>query len=489
MKIRCLLPIALLLVLLAPCASLAEGETGAAGSPTPDASAAAEAGAPATGDDTAGTVSFTIDDANVYAGMPKAYQDGYVPQVKKGVATIVLPLVASGEVAGNAVTVTLGLGDVSAGPFVIKNYQKTVPLAANAVNGGPAAVSSYLVRFDLKLRSGRVDGAYPVTIAVDAKTKAGTPVQQTFTTYVTITDGKDPNVTQTPPTEPPAAPQPKILVNSYTLEPAAVTAGSEFALKVQLKNTSDTEAVRNITVAVSCESADFMLLNDSNTLYLSEIEAGGTSELLLKYKTGLKTPAQRYTIALAMEYEDMKAAAHTSSGAVSVAVAQQLRLKLEAPKIAGEVNAGDTLPLSFQVMNLGRGAVYNVRCEVVAAGLFPLGTAFIGNMEGGTAKTAETDVFVGTKDMTEGYKGDDKYGPTDGKLRLIYEDDEGKEYVEETDFFTTILEPVIAPALAEDEETPRKAAQWWVSVLIGLAAVAVLAAALVYRGRRKAKRP
>jgi hypothetical protein len=110
-------------------------------------------------------------------------------------------------------------------------------------------------------------------------------------------------------------------------------------------------------------------------------------------------------------------------------------------------------------------------------------------MEGGTAKTAETDVFVGTKDMTEGYKGDDKYGPTDGKIRLVYEDDEGREYVEETEFFTSILEPVIAPASAEDEETPRKAAQWWVSVLIGLALVAALAAVLVYRGRRKAKRP
>ena len=34
----------------------------------------------------------------------------------------------------------------------------------------------------------------------------------------------------------------------------------------------------------------------------------------------------------------------------------------------------------------------------------------------------DMDVFVGTKNMSEGYEGDDKYGYTNGKITLIYED-------------------------------------------------------------------
>ena len=54
------------------------------------------------------------------------------------------------------------------------------------------------------------------------------------------------------------------------------------------------------------------------------------------------------------------------------------------PQIAGNVYAGDTLPLDFQVMNLGRSTVYNVRCDIKGEGLLATSTAFIGNLEAGT---------------------------------------------------------------------------------------------------------
>ena len=145
------------------------------------------------------------------------------------------------------------------------------------------------------------------------------------------------------------------------------------------------------------------------------------------------------------------------------------------------------MPLSFQVMNLGRSAIYNVRIELAAPGLIPSGSAFIGNMEAGTAMPGGMNVFVGTKNMTAGHEGEDKYGYTSGKITLIYEDDSGETYTVENDFSITINPPVIAPVSAEPAEEPEKAGQWWISIVIGGVVAAALAAYLIRRRQRTVK--
>ncbi len=433
------------------------------------------------------SVSLSVDNTNVYDGMDKAYNQGYSPTVKNGYATIVVPLVASGALDGSAIIVTPGLGDPSSSPFVFKNYQKTIGLRDNAVNGGSGTVSCYLVRFDLALASGRYNGVYPVTIDVQAQAADGSQIQQMLTCYVTITDGKNPNAAEPPPkTEKPTS-QPKIIISGYSINPAAVEAGGEFTATVRLKNTSDTKPVQNMTVAVSCESPNFLLQNESSVTYIDKLGKGETTTVNVRYKTDLDTPAQRYNIMLAMEYDNSDAMTLSSSGSIAVDVSQPLRVEMEVPKMEDSVNAGDTMPLSFQVMNLGRSAIYNVRIELAAPGLIPSGSAFIGNMEAGTAMPGGMNVFVGTKNMTAGHEGEDKYGYTSGKITLIYEDDSGETYTVENDFSITINPPVIAPVSAEPAEEPEKAGQWWISIVIGGVVAAALAAYLIRRRQRTVK--
>jgi len=128
--------------------------------------------------------------------------------------------------------------------------------------------------------------------------------------------------------------------------------------------------------------------------------------------------------------------------------------------------------------------VYNVRCELSAPGLIPSNTAFIGNMEAGTAATGNMDVFIGTKDMTDGYTGTDKYGSTSGKITLIYEDETGNQYTVDTELSTTIKEPVINTSNDKPVEEPEKAGQWWISIVIGCIIIAGLTAFLIVRGKK-----
>ena len=468
------------ILLLLPLPGFAEGETPEAGATESPHATASPTATPAP--TVKAATGLAIDSRNVYDGMDQAFSNGYTPRVRSGKAAVVLPLVADGAVRGNTVTAALGLGEPSSAPFVFKNYQKAVALAANKVKGG-GTVSSYLVRFDLALRKDRVNGAYPVTVNISAVATDGTAIQQSYTWYVVITDGKDPNAPE--PTPEPAAPevQPRLVVSAYRLNPAPAVAGQEVKVTVTLRNTSQTQSVKGVRVVATCDSPDFSLLNDSNTLLLDGIGKGGTADIELKYSVGLKAAPQQYGISLAIEYDTEQAVTLSSSGTVAVPVTQPLRVEMEAPRIASAVNAGDTLPLSFQVMNLGRATVYNVRCTVEAPGFLSSGAAFLGNMEAGTAKTGELDVFIGTKDMSEGHGKDDKYGPTNGTITLIYEDEAGKEYTEKTEFTSMINEPVI-PAATETEEETGNAGQWWLTVGIAAAAVAALAVLLVVRGRR-----
>ena len=387
------------------------------------------------------------------------------------------------EMKNNIITASPGLGDTAASPFVFKNYQKTVKLNSNVVSGG-ASVVTYLVRFDLSLDPGRTNGVYPVTMDIQGTGPDGAPVQQTFTSYVTITDGKKPISTQEPVVEKPTS-EPKLIISAYSVNPSPVTAGKEFTATVSFKNTSSTKAIQNATVTVACESTNISLQNASDTFFIKNLGKGKTTDINFKYKTDLDTPAKPIKITFAMSYDNAQATALTSTGTISVDVKQPLRVQMKVPQIEENVSAGDTLPLSFQVMNMGRSKIYNVRFELNAPGLIPTGAAFAGNMDAGTSSRAEMDLFIGTKDMSKDYKGKDKYGTSTGMFTLIYEDETGKEYKQTEEFSTIIKEPVISNSTATPEKEVKKAGQWWVSIVIGVIVIAGLWVVLIVRRKKE----
>lgn len=463
---------------LTPTTALAEGEA----TPTPPATPAPSSAPTAT---QAAAAQFVLDNQNVYEGMDKSYQQGYTPTVKNGKATIVLPLLATANMQGSALLASPNLGNTDGSPFAFQNMQLTVTKAPHAINGGTATQSAYLVRFELALVPGRLNGVYPVGIDVQANGPDGTVIQQSFTAYVTITDGKDPNAQPTIAATPKPTPQPKVLLGSYQVQPDVVQAGGEFTATVTLKNTHERSAVQNMTVSVSTDSPSLTLLNESNSFFIKRLEKNATVDLVLKFRSDLNTPPQRYTVTLNMDYNNAEAMTLTGSGSFAVHIVQPLRVDMAAPELAATVNTGDTFPLGLQVMNLGRGAVYNVRCQVLVPGLVPSGAAFMGNMEAGTAATQKVDIYVGTRDMGAD-KSTGKYGLTQGVVQLTYEDSEGKEYTTDIPLSTTIQEAVIAQTQAPAEEKPQMGGQWWVSAAVGAAVIAALAVLLVRRRQRGA---
>lgn len=428
-------------------------------------------------------VPFAIDDIHIYDGMDRAYQDGYTPQVKDGVLTVVLPLLAEGASAGDTVVVTPDLGDPSGSPVQYRNYQKTFTLTENAVDAqtadGGSTVLSYLIRFDFPLQAGRVNGTYPITLEV----RSGDGTSQSFVCYATITDGKDPNQSSQPVVEKKPDPRPRVLVTRYTVSKSPVPAGEDFTVTVILKNMSEKQNVQNLLVSVSCDSPNLVLQNDSADIYLGSLKAGETAEVVLHYTCDVETPAQRYIIRLFMEYDDSNASAISATGEAAVEVAQPVKVELSPFTVPESIDAGETVQLSFQVLNLGRSQVYNVRVELEVPGLYPSGSAFIGNMAAGTSATQPLNVFAGTKE------GDARYGYTSGVVRLICEDAAGNSYTSEAPLRTRINELVIPTdppeAVQAKQEEEARTVQWWVFVVAGAVLVAAVVGARLWTGRRR----
>lgn len=105
-----------------------------------------------------------IDNKHRYEKMERSYSQGYVPTVEKGVVTVILPLLCDGQLQGDCLRAKVGLGETT-GPFVTKNYEKTVERTDQKVNDGKDKVSGYYVYFQLDLKQERFMGSYPVTIS------------------------------------------------------------------------------------------------------------------------------------------------------------------------------------------------------------------------------------------------------------------------------------------------------------------------------------
>ncbi len=421
-----------------------------------------------------------IDNQNKYEGMTKTYSEGYMPTVANGAADVVFPIVSEGgDILGNTIRASLNLGDAESSPFVYKNYDKTIPLTTVSVNDGAGETDCYMARFILELNSNRINGNYPVVLAVSAKDTSGNDIKCEFTAYVTIADGKNPNESdvQVPVTEPVTddAPvfAPKVMVSSYELSEDIVSPGDEITARVTLVNTSNQNMVKNMTISASADSEKMILTSDTDTLYIDSVGVSESFEIEYKYRINSQTPSGQYDINLSMDYADADGNTYTSSGRVKVNVTQKTDVQFDNLLIDKELVVSDKVMAKVNVMNLGRSKVYNVRAVIEADGIVPDGTIFIGDVEAGTSAFGSVQVAVTSLSTTA------LYGETSGTVTYYYEDEAGEEYSEERAFKVTILSPF---SDEQTDVTPDDTNQWW--VIIGVAGVIIAAFVVLYIVRR-----
>ena len=410
--------------------------------------------------------SLEIDTENIYEGMVKAYEDGYVPKISNGIMYLVLPLLSNGDIHDNEIKVSLNLGSSSSSPFEIANYEKTFELKKVKPKNSEEKVELFLVEFDVKLSSSRTNGVYPVVVNVSGYDDSGCAINCTYTLYVTITDGKSNEPPKTYVETPTA--EPVVFISNSVMVPEEAMAGEEFTLTLTLKNSLTTKSVKNMLVKVDTGNLHINLLEDTNIFQIDKIAAGGETTLTLRFGTDASIPAGKYTLNFTFNYDSSKTLNLSSSGTAIVEIQQPANMELVMPRFPQNVTVGETIPLSLQVMNMGRDKMYNVRCVVSGYGFAPANTGYIGAMDAGSSATTEVELYIIALNASKGNESGSQYGATTGTITLIYEDERGEEFSQEVQFETSVNRPIVevpqTDTTAEEEEKTTN--QWWVSVVI-----------------------
>ena len=170
-------------------------------------------------------------------------------------------------------------------------------------------------------------------------------------------------------------------------------------------------------------------------------------------------------------------------------IQQPTNMELVMPRFSDSVTVGETIPLSLQVMNMGRDPMYNVRCVVSGYGFAPSNTGYIGTMAAGSSATTKVELYIIALNASKGNENGSQYGDTTGTVTLIYENENGEKFQQETTFDTTVNRPIVQiqqnDTAAEEEE--QATSQWWVSILI-LGGVILAAIIGIILAKKKAKK-
>lgn len=409
---------------------------------------------------------LTIDSHTLYPGMALTYAQGYVPTILNGRVYIVLPLL--GQTYDGRVTVTANLGETQDSPFIYGNYSQTA-----------AGYGKYVFGLEIPLLAERYNGTYPVELRADYLDVTGKQASQTFPVYVTITDGK------TPP-DPNEAPRqevekPELFISACKVEPETVGGEEEFSVAVTIDNIGAIRA-RSVRLTYGSEAAGIVPAETNNALHLENIASGDSAEVTFRMKTTKDVLAGQQPFYITLDYADLYGGVYTNTRTFLIQVTQPAVMGYDPVTLPKEIAAGETVSLPANVFNLGKSTLRNVTVTLTGAGLFPTSSVFLGDIPPGEAGYGEMKVFIGMLSMTEGYT--ESYGPTTGVYTVSYRDDQGVNHAEETQVSTEIKQPVIEGEKTEAEkqaeaEAKRAAGQWWISVLVAFAAIAIIVAVIV----------
>lgn len=464
----------LLLCFIIPISTLAETtDDPLTSTPTPVTSSATEESTPTPSAKAAAssttTAELTVDSTTLYPGMDKTYAQGYIPTVANGKVTIVLPL--RGETLTNEVNLTVDLGATTDNPFQIGNYSQTVH----------GTSSLYVFTLEIALAPDRYNGSYPVKLKTDYIGANGENAEQEFTVYVTITDGKTKDTSTDSGSSGsssyvPTADAPELYVESCAVTPISVGGDETFTVHVVVKNIGNKTAYASKLI-YGCEETDIISIDSNNAILLETIKKGGTVEADFKMRTDRDALAGNRQFFITLSFSARTGGVYNITRSFIINVVQPSRIAFDPVSLPKEIAAGETVTLPSNVFNTGRSIIRNVTVSLEGAGLFPISSVFLGDIEAGEGKTGEMKVFIGMISMTEGYTDD--YGATTGTYTISYQDSAGENKTETVELKTEIKQPVISPSPTPDPALKQAQSQWWITALVGFAIIAVIVAVTV----------
>lgn len=266
-------------------------------------------------------------------------------------------------------------------------------------------------------------GSVPITIkveSVDTSTQ-NSAISQAVSVFVDSTSTGKPEAGKNVP---------KIIVKNYSSEPTLVKAGEHFTLNLEFLNTHASKTVRNIKGNfVVTESSNetgnvFSPVDCSNTFYIDEITPKNTVDWTLTLFTIPDAKSKTYTVTISFEYEDDSGNPYKADEIIGIPVYQPSRFEISEFSIPPENFMGQPIFFGFEMYNMGKTEIYNVKLSVEGNFEAQPKSNYFGNFESGRREYFELNIIPMA------------VGPASGRILFQYETASGEkqELVKELSF-------------------------------------------------------
>lgn len=287
-------------------------------------------------------------------------------------------------------------------------------------------------------------------------------------------------------------PTPNVIISRFEYG-KKVTAGKDFTLKLELKNTSCGTAVENMILSLDLGEA-LSLADGTNTFYIDKIPAGGsvTEVISLKALANGKPEDAKIDLNLKYEYVVKKTRSQaTASQKLGLPFSQPDRFLISEAKPDGEVHQDSEATISLPYVNKGKGTISNVEAKLETGMEAEERYKYLGNFESGASGTI--DFLVTPHEL----------GKQTAIVTITYEDSDGKQQQIEKKVELEALEPSDEYAIGGnmmgiqgegmdygaqgDVENSQNPGVWgWAAAAIGIIAI-VLGGFFWHRKRKSAR--
>lgn len=227
--------------------------------------------------------------------------------------------------------------------------------------------------------------------------------------------------------------KPKLIIENYDYGGENVLAGEPYDLKLYIKNTSVASDTKNIKVTLSSEENVFTPIDSSSSFFITKIASGEVYEHTIQLKTKVDAAVKIYPLTVKMEYEDGKGNAYDAqekpfeeSEALSIAVAQPVRLETAEIIVPQETYLGEPFYIEQEFYNMGKSTMYNMMVKLEGPQSNE-SSYFVGNFESGRSEYFSAQAFA------------QEEGSFEGKLIYSFEDALGNKSSQEVPFSYTVI--------------------------------------------------
>lgn len=157
---------------------------------------------------------------------------------------------------------------------------------------------------------------------------------------------------------------PRVILDSYVINPTTVNMGEEFNFTFTLKNTSQEKTIKNLIVNLGSVDGAILPASGSNSFYIEEIPAGETKTLSLKLTSKNNPDTTSFPLNITMEYEDAKANPYTADEELTIPVYLPFKLTLQNQSYPTYGMVWNGVPITVDYINQGKGTIYNLTATV-----------------------------------------------------------------------------------------------------------------------------